>query len=95
MESDAAIVLMDLDAKVEIEKSEVTHLESGLHLHLESLHLCFFCADDDEVIDVDAHQQNRVSPASPVHHHLVHALLEAHLLKRAVELGAPVLWRLS
>jgi hypothetical protein len=55
-EGDAAIVLMDPDAKVETEKTEVTHLESGLHLRLESLHLCFFRADDDEVIDVDAHQ---------------------------------------
>jgi hypothetical protein len=47
-ESDAAIFLVDFDA-------EVAHLESPLHLGLEGPHLRFFLADDDEVIDVDAH----------------------------------------
>jgi hypothetical protein len=34
-ESDAAVVLMDVDAKVEAEKTEVAHLKGGLHLSLE------------------------------------------------------------
>jgi hypothetical protein len=93
-ESDAVVVLMDLDAEVETEKTEVAHLESGLHLRLESLRLCFFRAGDDEVVDVDAHQQNRVSSASSVHRRLVHVLLEAHFLERAVELGVLGLRRL-
>jgi hypothetical protein len=88
-ESYAAVVLMDLNAELETKKTEVSHLEGGLHLHLESLHLCFFHAGDDEFVDVDAHQQNRVSLASPVHHRIVHALLEAHRLERAVEFGVP------
>jgi hypothetical protein len=88
-EGDAIIVLMDLDVKVETEETDVVHLESGLHLCLESLHLCFFHAGDDEVIDIDAHQQNRVSSVSPVHRCLVHALLEAHLLEPAIQLGVP------
>jgi hypothetical protein len=88
-ESDAAVILMDLDADVETEKTDVTHLKSGLHLRHESLHLCLFCANDDDVVDIDAHQQNRVSPASLVHRHLVHALLEAHLLERVIDLGVP------
>jgi hypothetical protein len=83
-ESDAAVVLMDLDAEVEAEKTEVAHLKGGIHLSLEDLHLCFFRAGDDEAVDIDTHQQNRVSPTSPANRRLVHALLEAHLLECAV-----------
>jgi hypothetical protein len=54
-ESDAAVVLVDFDAEVETEEDEVAHLEGPLHLGLEFLHLRFFRADDDEIVDVDAH----------------------------------------
>jgi hypothetical protein len=53
--SDASVILVDFDAEVEIEEAQIAHMEGGLHLGLEGLHLRFFCADDDEVIDVDAH----------------------------------------
>jgi hypothetical protein len=88
-ESDAAVVLMDLYAEVEAEKTEVAHLKVDLHLSTEGLHLRFFCAGDDEVIDIDTNLQNRVSLASLVHRRLKRALLEAHLLECAVQLGVP------
>jgi hypothetical protein len=39
----------------ETKEAEVAHLKSPLHLGLEGLHLRFFRASDDEVIDVDTH----------------------------------------
>jgi transposase InsO family protein len=65
MESDVTVVQIDIDAKVEAEKIDVAHLKGGLHLSLEGLHLHFFRVGDYEVVDIDAHQQNRVSPTSP------------------------------
>jgi hypothetical protein len=54
-ESDTVTVLVDFDVEVEIEEAQIAHLEGGLHLGLKGLHLRFFRASDDEVIDVDAH----------------------------------------
>jgi hypothetical protein len=55
IESDATVVLVDFDVKVETEEAKVAHLEGGLHLSLEGLHHRFFYASDDEIIDVDLH----------------------------------------
>jgi hypothetical protein len=54
-ESDTVAVLVDFDVEVETEEAQIAHLEGGLHLGLKGLHLRFFRASDDEVVDVDAH----------------------------------------
>ena len=87
MEGDAGVVLAHLDTEVEIE-AKVTHLEGGLHLRLERLNLRF-CVGDDNVVDVDTHQQDGATAAPRVHRSLMHALLEAHLLECVVQLGVP------
>ena len=58
-------------------------------MSLECLHLCFFRAGDDEVVDVDvdADQQGGATATLPVHNRFVRALLEAHLLEGAVQLA--------
>jgi hypothetical protein len=71
---------MHLDAEVEAEEAEVSHIEGLLHLSLERLHFSLFRAGDDQVLDVDADEKDRASTAPPVHCRLVSALLEAHLL---------------
>jgi hypothetical protein len=43
---DARAILVDLDPQVEGEKAQVTHLEYGLHLLLERLHLGLLGASD-------------------------------------------------
>jgi hypothetical protein len=43
------------DAEEEAEVAQIAHLEGNLHLGLDGLHLCFFHAGDDEVINVDTH----------------------------------------
>jgi hypothetical protein len=82
--SDSGGVLMHLDAEVEAEEAEITHVEGLLHLSLERLHFSLFCAGDDQVVDVDASEQDRASTTPPVHCRLVSALLEAHLLECGV-----------
>jgi hypothetical protein len=61
--SDSGGVLMHLDAKVEAEEAEVAHVEGLLHLSLERLHFSLFHTGDDQVIDVDADEQDRASTA--------------------------------
>jgi hypothetical protein len=52
---DPGVVMMHLDPQVEGERSQVTHLEGGLHLFLERCHLRILGAGDHQVVDVDAH----------------------------------------
>ena len=73
-----------LGTEVEAEDAEVAYVELLLHLRLELLHLSFFSAGDDEVIDVDANEQDSALAAPPVLCHLVRALLEAHHLEHGV-----------
>jgi hypothetical protein len=54
---------MHLDAKVEAEEAEVAHVEGLLHLSLERLHFSLFRAGDDQVVDIDADEQDRASTA--------------------------------
>jgi hypothetical protein len=44
MKSDATIVLVNFDVEVETEEAHIAHLEGGLHLGLEGLHLRFLDA---------------------------------------------------
>ena len=74
---------------VDAEVPQVTHVKHLLHLCLEGLHLLLFRAGDDQVVDVDADEQDKVSAALPVHRRLMRALLEAHLLECGVELRVP------
>lgn len=49
---------MNLDAEVEAEEAQVTHLEDDLHLRLECLHLIFLSAGDHQIANVDANEQS-------------------------------------
>ena len=49
---------MNLDAEVEAEEAQVTHLEDGLHLCLECLHLVFLSAGDHQITNVDANEKS-------------------------------------
>lgn len=69
---------------VDAEEPQVTHVKHLLHLCLEGLQLLLFSASDDQVVDVDADEQDRVSAAPPVHRHLVRTLLETHVLERGI-----------
>jgi hypothetical protein len=62
-EGDAIGILMHLDAKVEAEEAEVTHVEDPLHLCLERPHFSILRVGDDQVVDVDADEQDRASTA--------------------------------
>jgi hypothetical protein len=73
---------------VEAEEAEVTHVED-LHLCLERLHFMFLRVGDDEVVDVDANEQDKVPTAPLVHRCLMSALLEAHVLERSIQHGVP------
>jgi hypothetical protein len=93
--SDSGGVLMHLDAEVEAEEAEVSHVDGLLHLSLECLYFSLFRASDDQVIDIDADQQGRASTTLPVHCRLVSALLEAPLLQCGIQLGIPGTWSLT
>jgi hypothetical protein len=83
---------MHLDPQIEGERPQFTHLEGGFHLFLERRHLRILGADDHQVVDVDAHQQDISSIAPPIDGRLVRALLEAHPLERGIQLGIPCPW---
>jgi hypothetical protein len=75
---------MHLNAEVEAEEAEVTHVEDPLHLCLECLHFSILRVGDDQVVDVDVDEQDRASTAPPVHCRLMSALLEAHVLEHGI-----------
>jgi hypothetical protein len=86
---DPGVALVYLDPQVEGEKSQVTHLEGGLHLFLERCHLRILGAGDHQVVDVDTHQQGVSSIAPSVDGRLMRALPKAHPLEHGVQLGIP------
>jgi hypothetical protein len=89
LKRDPGVALMHLDPQVDGEKPQVTHWEGGLHLFLEHCHLCIIGVGDDQVVNVDTHQQCVSSIAPPVDGRLVRVLPEAHPLECRVQLGTP------
>ena len=81
-------VLVHLDAKIEAEEAEITHVESLLHLCLERLQLSSG-AGDDQIVDVDADKQDSAPTAPPIHRCFMGALLEAHFLECRIQLRVP------
>jgi hypothetical protein len=70
---DPEVVLVHLDAQVEGERPQFTHLEGDLHLFFERRHFCILGASDHQVVDIDAHQQGFSSTTPPVDGRLVRA----------------------
>ena len=90
---DAGAVLVDLNPQVG-EKAQVAHLEGGLHLLLECLHLVLLGTGDQQAINVNTCQRGIASLAPPVDRSLVRTLLEPHLREGEVQLGVPSSWHL-
>src|SRR5438105_3680459 len=82
-------ILLYLNAKVEREQPEVTHLESVLHLELEPFNLPRVIAGNDEVIDVDADEQSPCTLTTRVDGVLCLAPGELELLQTPIELRVP------
>jgi len=78
--------LADFDTEVEAQQPEVAHLECLHHLGLECRHFLLVGAGDDQVVDVDADEQDCPPAVPPVHDSLVKTLLEAHLLECCIQL---------
>jgi hypothetical protein len=63
-----------LGPQVEGEGPQVAHLEGGLHLLLERLHLIILGTGDHQVVDIDAHQRGIAALAPPVDGRFVRTL---------------------
>lgn len=78
-----------------MERSQVTHLESGLHLQLECVDVDLIVAHDHKIIDVDPHDKAACTDAMEVDCMLGGAPLEPELDEGLVELGVPSVWGLA